>query len=97
MSDFGDAIQKSDSFDLAILGIPFDAKSCYLRGAANGPQAIRAASSGKAIDPWTEMGVNLEEDLVMVDRGDLKLTENFEENFSLIEKEILSILDKKAV
>ena len=97
MSDFGDAIQKSDHFDLAILGIPFDAKSCYLRGSAKGPQAIRAASSGKAIDPWTEMGVNLEDDLIMVDRGDLKLTENFEENFSLIEKEILSILDKKAV
>jgi len=92
MSDFGDAIQKSDHFDLAILGIPFDAKSCYLRGSVKGPQAIRVASSGKAIDPWTEMGVNLEEDLVMVDRGDLKLTENFEENFSLIRYKKLDIL-----
>ncbi|MFQ5721755.1 MAG: agmatinase [Candidatus Aminicenantales bacterium] len=97
MSDFGDAIKESRDFDVAILGIPFDAKSCYLRGAAKGPQAIRAASSGKAIDPWTELGVNLEDDLVMVDRGDLKMAENFIDNFSLIEKEILFILDKGAV
>jgi len=97
MSDFGDAIRESDDFEVAIVGLPFDAKSCYLRGAAKGPQAIRAASSGKAIDPWTELGVNLEEDLTMVDRGDLQLKEDFRENFSTIEKEILFILDKGAV
>ena len=60
MTDFGGAIRDSQEYDIGIIGIPFDEKSCYLRGAAKGPDAIRSASTGKAINPWTELGVNLE-------------------------------------
>lgn len=97
MTDFGGAIKQSQEYGMAIIGIPFDEKSCYLRGAAKGPQAIRAASTGKAINAWTELGVNLEEDGVIVDLGDVDPKGNFEEVFSRIERSVLEILDKRAV
>ena len=96
MTDFGGAIQKSQEYDMAILGIPYDEKSCYLRGAAKGPQAIRAASTGRAINPWTELGVNLENDAVMVDLGDVEVTGDYEEVSFRIEKKVLEILERNA-
>jgi len=65
MTDFGGAVKQSQEFEFAIIGVPFDDKSCYLKGAAKGPSAIRAASTGKAINPWTELGVNLEEETTL--------------------------------
>lgn len=97
MTDFGGAIKQSQDYNIAIIGIPFDEKSCYLRGASKGPQAIRAASTGKAINAWTELGRNLEVDGVLVDLGDVDATGNFEQVFSRIERSILEILEKKAV
>ncbi|MGD2244978.1 MAG: agmatinase [Candidatus Aminicenantes bacterium] len=97
MTDFGGAIQKSEEYDIAILGIPYDEKSCYLRGAAKGPQAIRAASTGQAINPWTEHGVNLEEDVVMVDLGDVDVSGDYETLSSRIEKKVREVLEKDAV
>lgn len=97
MTDFGGALKKSQTYDIAILGVPFDEKSCYLRGAAKGPQAIRAASTSKAGNPWTELGTNLEEDTVMVDLGDVDVAGDYMEVFSRIEEEVSAILEKKAV
>ncbi len=97
MSDFGGALKQSQEFDIALVGVPFDEKSCYLKGAAKGPDAIRAASTGKAINPWTELGVNLEEDVIMVDLGDVDVSGNFQQVFSLVEEKILSVLEKKAI
>lgn len=97
MTDFGGALKQSQDYDIAIIGIPFDEKSCYLRGAAEGPKAIRAASTGRAINPWTELEVNLEEDVNIVDLGDLEIKGDFLEAFSLIEEKILNILEKEAV
>ena len=89
MTDFGGAIKQSQDYNIAIIGIPFDEKSCYLREASKGPQAIRAASTGKAINAWTELGRNLEVDGVLVDLGDVDATGNFEQVFSRIERSIL--------
>ncbi len=97
MTDFGGAIQKSQEYDIAILGIPYDEKSCYLRGAAKGPQAIRAASTSKAINAWTELGVNLEEDGIMVDLGDVNVSGDYKTVSSRIEKKVLGVLEKDAV
>jgi arginase len=96
MTDFGGAIQKSQEYDIAILGIPYDEKSCYLRGSAKGPQAVRAASTGKAINAWTEQGVNLEEEAVMVDLGDVDVTGDYKQVSSRIEKKVLEILGRNA-
>lgn len=97
MSDFGGAIKQSPEFDIALIGVPFDDKSCYLKGAAEGPKAIRAASTSKAINPWTELDVNLEEDLDIVDLGDVDISGDFRKVFSRIEKEVSAVLDKEAV
>lgn len=97
MTDFGGALKQNQDYDIAIIGVPFDEKSCYLRGARKGPEAIRAASTGKAINPWTELGMNLEEDVVMKDLGDLEVSGDFVEVFSFIEKKIMLILEKEAM
>lgn len=97
MSDFGGALKKGPKFDVALIGVPFDDKSCFLKGAAKGPEAIRAASTSKAINPWTELGVNLEEDLDMVDFGDVDATGDFRQVFSRIEEKVSAVLDKAAV
>lgn len=97
MTDFGGAVRQIDDFEAAIIGIPFDEKSCYLRGAAKGPQAIRAASTGRAINPWTELGMSLEEDIALADVGDVDASGDFKKVFSRIEEAILKILGKRAV
>jgi arginase len=97
MTDFGGAVKQSEDYNIAIIGIPFDEKSCYLRGASKGPQAIRAASTGKAINPWTELGANLDEEIILRDLGDIDVSGDFFEVFSRIEDNILKILEKQAV
>ncbi len=97
MTDFGGAVKQSQEFEFAIIGVPFDDKSCYLKGAAKGPPAIRAASTGKAINPWTELGVNLEEETTLVDLGDMDVGGEASEIFARIEKRIFEILKKEAV
>lgn len=97
MTDFGGAVKQSEEYNIAIIGIPFDEKSCYLRGASKGPQAIRAASTGKAINSWTELGANLEEEIILRDLGDVDVSGDFLDVFSRVEEIILKILEKKAV
>ena len=96
MTDFGGAIKDSRNFRLAILGVPFDEKSCFLRGAAGGPAAIRAASTGKALNPYTELGFNLEDDTVMVDLGDVDTSGDVDKTFSRVETAVLGIVKKRA-
>jgi agmatinase len=42
-----------------LLGVPFDAQSSYLRGAAEASEKIRAAMACDASNKWTELGVDL--------------------------------------
>jgi len=97
MTDFGGAIKQSQEYEFAIIGVPFDEKSCYLKGAGQGPQAIRAASTGKAINAWTELGVNLEEETTLVDLGDVEVSGDTSKVFIRIEQKVFKILEKKAV
>ncbi len=96
MTDFGGAIKKSQDYDLAIIGIPFDEKSCFLKGAALGPAAIRAASTGKALNPFTELGLNLEQETVLVDWGDVDASGDVDKTFSRVEAAVLEVVGKKA-
>jgi agmatinase len=96
MTDFGGAIKRSASYELAILGIPFDEKSSYLRGPAGGPDAIRASSTGRARNPETELGVDLEKDTVMVDLGDVDTSGDVDKTFREIETAVAAVLKKKA-
>ena len=100
MSDFAGAVKpllENPDFKLAVLGVPFDEKSSYLRGAAGGPAAVRAVSTGKCYCAWTELGINLEEETVMVDLGDVDASGDPDRTFALTEKAVEGILAKGAV
>jgi arginase len=95
MTDFGGAIKRSPRYELAIIGVPFDEKSSYLRGAAAGPDAIRASSTGKARNPETELGIDLEHDTVMVDLGDVDTSGDVDKTFREIETAVAAVLKKR--
>jgi agmatinase len=96
MTDFGGAIKRSSRYELAVIGVPFDEKSSYLRGAAAGPDAIRASSTGKARNPETELGIDLERDTVMVDLGDVDTSGDVDKTFGEIESAVAAVLKKRA-
>lgn len=75
-----------------ILGIPFDANSSWLRGAAGAPPIIRVSFQSDSSNPWTETGIDLSAEGAYCDAGDLKFT--FAEPFTAIENKIGELLDK---
>lgn len=100
MSDYAGALKSADehpSYKLAVLGVPFDEKSSYRRGAAGGPAAIRAASTGKCYNPCTELGVDLETDTVLVDLGDVDASGDVDKTFLRVGQGVERILAKQAV
>jgi agmatinase len=74
-----------------LLGIPFDANSSYLRGAADAPPLIREALHSDSSNSSTESGVELDPRLVL-DAGDVKLPADGA--FATIERAVSDLLDK---
>lgn len=60
---------------ISLLGIPFDANSSHLRGAAQAPKAIRKALQSDSSNLWTEDGVDLGVAGTLRDLGDLEVSE----------------------
>ncbi len=75
-----------------VLGVPFDANSSWLRGAAGAPPIIRVALNSISSNLWTETGVDLGAEGAYCDAGDLKFT--FDEPFAALEKKIGEFLDQ---
>ena len=73
-----------------LLGIPFDANSSYLRGAADAPPLIREAFHCDSSNSSTENGIELSPELVL-DAGDLQLPA---EAFIVIENAVMELLGK---
>ena len=59
-----------------LIGLPTDSHSSFLRGAAAGPAAIRAALASEHGNAAAENGLELGDDIVLDDRGDLPLDES---------------------
>jgi len=97
MNFFGGAIKKSAVFDIAILGVPYDEKSSYLRGPAKGPPAIREASTEEELNAWTELGVDLKKQVSMADLGDMNVEGSFSDVCSRIESRVSLLLEEDAV
>lgn len=76
---------------IALLGIPFDEYSSHTRGAAEGPVAIREALLSDAGNPWTETGVDISEEGLIDDRGDL-MFEAHDDPWQRIEAELSHLL-----
>ena len=68
-----------------ILGIPFDANSSYLRGAAQAPPQIREALFSQSSNLYSEMGIDLGASENLFDAGDLQLGRTPSEDFAAIE------------
>jgi arginase len=60
-----------------LLGIPFDANSSYMRGAAAAPPKIREALRCDSSNMWTELGVDLGVAGAFADAGDLQFDLQF--------------------
>lgn len=59
-----------------LIGLPTDSHSSFLRGAAAGPAAIRAALASEHSNQATESGGELGLDILIEDAGDLPLVED---------------------
>lgn len=77
-----------------IIGLPYDASSSFLRGAAEAPQVIRAALHSSAGNAWTEDLQDLGVPDVLTDAGDLDLPAD--EVRQRIETSIAALLDDGA-
>ncbi len=100
MTDFGGALKNLalvKNYNLAVIGVPFDEKSSYQRGAAGGPEAIRRISTGKCYNPDTELGVDLAEESVLVDLGDVDTSGDPLKTFAFLEERISQVLSVGAV
>jgi agmatinase len=78
-----------------LLGIPFDANSSYLRGAAQAPAKIREALRCDASNQWSELGVDVAG--AFADAGDLRLensSEKASDAFAEIERAVGELLEK---
>ncbi|HET7893939.1 MAG TPA: agmatinase [Candidatus Sulfotelmatobacter sp.] len=75
-----------------LLGIPFDAYSSYLRGAADAPSKIREAIRCDASNSWTETGIDLGMAGAYKDAGDLKFSEK--DAFAAIEAGVSALVDQ---
>jgi len=74
-----------------LLGIPFDANSSYLRGAAGAPPLIREAFRCDSSNSSTESGIELDSESLL-DAVDLQLPANGE--FAAIESAVGQLLNK---
>jgi agmatinase len=56
-----------------LIGVPWDANSSFMRGAAAAPPLVREALFSPASNLWTELGVDLGAPGAIADAGDLSL------------------------
>ena len=74
-----------------LVGVPFDANSSYLRGAAGAPAAIRSAFHSSSSNYWSELGVDLGAEGIYEDAGDLQFGEDA---FAEIESRVGQLVDR---
>jgi agmatinase len=77
---------------VAIVGVPFDGNSSYLRGAAEAPPLIRQAFHCDSSNRWTESGMDLGSGVIH-DAGDLNFSSE-QDVFSEIERASAGILSE---
>ena len=56
---------------IQLIGIPFDNKSSFLKGAALAPSLIRQTFHNGSSNYWAENGTDIQNDVCLTDKGDL--------------------------
>ncbi len=59
---------------VAVLGIPIDSNSSFMKGSAAGPAHLRKALHSGAMNLFTENGIDLENHAQFIDLGDMKFS-----------------------
>lgn len=77
--------------EVAIVGVPWDEHSSFLRGAAGAPPLIRTAMRAPSSNPSTESGLDLGSDARLRDAGDLEIPPG-EAALAAIEHGVASLL-----
>ncbi len=75
---------------IAVIGMPFDAHSSYLRGPAEAPALIREAILCESANSCTELGIELADQAGITDYGDIAWADDVEA-FSNLEQVILNV------
>ena len=76
---------------LALVGFPYDDNSSFLKGAADAPPLIRAALRSDASNLWSEAGIDLGDDGLFFEVGDVEPVPGTE-TFALIEGSVRALL-----
>lgn len=74
-----------------LIGVPHDAHSSFIRGAAEAPPAIRAELLSSAYNMWSEAGLDLGAPGLLDDRGDIEF-DGATDAWELIEATVAVIL-----
>ena len=77
---------------VAMLGVPWDGSSTFLRGAAGAPPLIRQALWSPSSNAWNERGDDLSADGVLIDAGDLVLAGDAADMRAAVEQGVRDIL-----
>lgn len=80
---------------VAVIGIPYDEQSSYLRGCAGGPSAIRQAWLCDSSNTYCEAGFDLKNHPSVLDQGDLNFSTE-PENGAKIRQQIESAVETLA-
>ena len=78
----------------ALIGIPYDASSSFLRGAAEAPTAIREELFSPAGNGFSECGIDVCHG-ALEDAGDLRLPQSGAEMRQAIERGVAEVLDSR--
>ena len=80
---------------VAVLGIPFDANSSFLRGAALAPSRIRAMATDGSSNYFSELGAEIKEQVAYLDKGDILFPDiHPKAAFDLIYQKVRDILQE---
>ena len=78
---------------VAIIGLPSDHNSSFMKGAAEAPPLIRSAVFSDASNLWSESGTNLDGEFALHDAGDLTFASDMDE-FAAIETAVQALLER---
>ena len=95
MTDIEERMRRLQSGTVAVVGVPLDENSSFLRGAALAPQSIRAALRSGSANMSTELGIDLDSIGGWTDLGDLELASG-RDSLDQVEKAVASILSSGA-
>ncbi|MHC4993304.1 MAG: agmatinase, partial [Planctomycetota bacterium] len=80
---------------IALVGVPTDANSSFMRGAAGAPAAIRQALQSPSANAWTENGVDLGAAGVLFDAGDIDAGEDGND-FNTVRARVAGLVERGA-